>query len=78
MTYKKDSLLMNKVIKNTNLSTIEFKTCIAGTFTHIQMFCMLMIEWIYHQFYTQVKFHREIFRFKDGGQIAMDWAFEMP
>lgn len=39
---------------------------------------MLICEWIYHNFYKQVEFHREVFKFDDGGQVAMDWAFEMP
>ena len=42
------------------------------------MCMMIMIEQVYLKFCTQVKLHREIFKFKDGGQTAMDWAFEMP
>lgn len=39
---------------------------------------MLVVEKAYHFFCTQVTFHREIFKFKDGGQCALDWAFNMP
>ena len=46
---------------------MSFNTCIAGTYSTVQMLTMLMIELVYHKFYTQVKFHREIFKFKDGG-----------
>ena len=44
----------------------------------IQMFLMCMVEIFYLNFYTRVKFHREVFKFKDGGQSALDWGFEMP
>jgi len=46
---------------------LSFNTCLAGTSSFIQSFMMLLIEKIYHKFYTQVKFHREIFKFNDGG-----------
>ena len=78
LTFKKDSVLLLKVLKETNLETMEFKTCLAGTISTVQMLTMLIVEYVYHTFYQQVKFHREIFKFKDGGQAAMDWAFEMP
>jgi len=42
------------------------------------MCLMVIIEKCYHAFQTQVLFHREIFKFQDGGQSAMDWGFSMP
>lgn len=44
----------------------------------MQMPLMIFVEKAYHIFCTQVTFHREIFKFNDGGQIALDWAFCMP
>ena len=35
LTFKSDSKILNKVLDGTNLRQLEFKTCIAGTFTHI-------------------------------------------
>jgi hypothetical protein len=46
---------------------MSFNTCIAGTYSVVQMLTMLIVEKVYHVFFTQVKFHREIFKFKDGG-----------
>ena len=76
--YKKDSDLVQKILAKTELGSLTFKTCIAGTINTVQMLTMLVVELVYHKVYKQVKFHREIFKFKDGGQIAMDWAFDMP
>jgi len=39
---------------------------------------MVFLEQFYHKFYTQAVFHREVFKFTDGGQCALDWAFTMP
>jgi len=78
LTYKKDSKLMNKVLENTNLRNLSFTTCYAGTVSAIQMILMETIELFYLKTHTHVPFHREILKFKDGGQAAMDWGFEMP
>lgn len=76
--FKEDSKLFQKVLKESKLGSMQFMTCLAGTFSKCQMLTMLVVELVYHKLYTQVKLHREIFKFKDGGQAAMDWAFEMP
>lgn len=78
LTFKEDSKIMNKLLKNTKLGSMVFTTCIAGTVSQIQMFLMCMIEIFYLTFYKPVKFHREVFKFKDGGQSALDWGYEMP
>jgi hypothetical protein len=65
--YKKDSEIVSKILTNTDLGSLTFKTCIAGTVNTIQMITMLVVELVYHKLYKQVKFHREIFKFKDGG-----------
>lgn len=52
LTFKSDSKIINKVLDGTRLRSLEFKTCIAGTFTHIQMFTMLLCELVYQVFYT--------------------------
>ena len=65
--YKKDSEVVAKILANTDLGSLTFKTCIAGTVNTVQMITMLVVELVYHKLYKQVKFHREIFKFKDGG-----------
>ena len=67
LTYKKDSAKLNKILDNTNLRNLVFTTCYAGTICPIQMFLMCMVEIFYLNFLTRVKFHREVFKFKDGG-----------
>ena len=78
LKYKKDSEKMKKVLESTNLKSLVFTTCWAGTISPIQMFLMSMIEILYLNFMSRVKFHREVFKFNDGGQSALDWGFEMP
>ena len=65
--YKKDSSKMKKVLDNSNLKSLAFTTCWAGTISPIQMFLMSMIEIFYLNFMSRVKFHREVFKFNDGG-----------
>mmetsp|Transcript_17731 Transcript_17731/g.30014 ORF Transcript_17731/g.30014 Transcript_17731/m.30014 type:complete len:121 (+) Transcript_17731:12-374(+) len=65
--YKADSSKVKKVIEGTQLKNMAFTTCLAGTVYQVQMFTMLVVEAFYHKFYNQVKLHREIFKFKDGG-----------
>jgi phage-related holin len=58
---------MRKVVAASDLGKMTFKTCLAGTIHKVQMLTMLIVELVYHKCYKQVKFHREIFKFKDGG-----------
>jgi phage-related holin len=67
LIYKKDSELARRILANTELGNLTFKTCLAGTINTVQMITMLFVELVYHKLYKQVKFHREIFKFKDGG-----------
>lgn len=57
---------------------MAFRTSLAGQLQKVQMPMMPFVEMAYHTFCTQVVFHREIFKFNDGGQCALDWAFSMP
>jgi hypothetical protein len=50
--YKKDSKLMNKILKNTNLRKLSYRPCIAGTFQKVHMCMMIMIEQVYLKFCT--------------------------
>jgi len=76
--YKQESEVVQRIIDGSNLKNSEFVTSFAGSISYCQMCCMVMIEKLYHALYTQVSFHREIFKFQDGGQCAMDWGFSMP
>ena len=35
LTYKKDSIILNKIIEFSKLSDLTFKTCYAGTISYI-------------------------------------------
>lgn len=57
---------------------MEFKTTWAGQFNKVQLILMIVIETVYHVFCKQVVYHREIFQYKDGCEIALDWGCQMP
>lgn len=78
LEYRKDSEKLNKLAEKTRLRNMVFKTCWAGRSNKAQLVLMAVLEAVYHTFRQQVPFHREVFTYKDGGCIALDWAFEMP
>lgn len=49
--YKKDSNLVSKILEKTDLGSLEFKTCLAGTVNTVQMITMLIVELVYHKLY---------------------------
>ena len=70
--------MVEDIFKKTKLQSMSFTTCLGGTYALVQMVGMIMVEKCYHWFYRQVPLHREIMRFKDGGQAAMEWAYTLP
>ena len=55
-----------------------FTTSYAGQFNKAQLVLMTVLEAFYHIFCQQIPYHREIFEYKDGCKIALDWAYHMP
>lgn len=55
-----------------------FTTCVGGTFSNVQSILMLIIEAYYHAMYPKIPLYREVFKYDDGGQSAMDWAYAEP
>ena len=78
VTFKKDSRHAQDIIEKTRLSTMVFTTCLAGTFPYFQMVGMLILEAFYHATYPAIPLHREIIKYRDGGEAAIDWAYAVP
>ena len=67
LTYNTNSSVLSRVIKKSKLEQLTFRPCLAATYYPLQIGLMFVVELFYKMTKTQVKYHREIFKFKDGG-----------
>ena len=49
LIYKHDSKIIKSLVEKSNITKLNFKVCIAGTFALVQMVTMLIVELFYHK-----------------------------
>lgn len=61
------------LFKNTKLATMKYKPSLFTLNEHLQLIVFCLMPLFEFLFKDKIKYSRQIYELKDGGELALDW-----